>query len=205
MDEMASNSNELRRIFDEKYVSATSDWGGEGSGPGSEPFYNIQYRAFLENFLVQNNITYVDDIGCGDWSFSRYVRFHGITYRGFDIAPSIISRNAACFAAPNITFEVMPENKWDVPGADLLIMKDVLQHLEDDEIFEFHERVFPKYAYCLITNSFKKLNEPKNVNIGNGGFRCLDLQKPPYNFRGAHVLQFNTGVWEEVRTLLIVR
>ena len=202
---MIARSDELREIFDQKYVEATSDWGGGGSGPGSEPFYNIQYRAFLENFLVQNHIGYVDDIGCGDWSFSRYIRFHGLTYRGFDVAPSIITQNIARFSAPNITFEVMPEDKCHVPGADLLLMKDVLQHLSDDEIYDFHERVFPKYRFCLITNSYKKMNEQQNVNIQNGAFRCLDLLAAPYLFRGAYVLQFNTGVWEEVRTLLIIR
>ncbi len=201
---MPIRSEDLRKIFDEKYVSATSDWSG-GSGPGSEPFYNIAYCAFLESFLIQNRVCYVDDIGCGDWSFSRYVRFEGITYRGFDIAPSIIERNAAKFTAPNVSFQVMPDDKAAVPGADLLIMKDVLQHLSDEEIFDFQQRVFPKYEYCLITNSYNKSNEPRNVDIANGGFRCLDLQTHPYNFRGAYVLQFNTGVWEEVRTMLIVR
>ena len=202
---MVADSEKLRSIFDEKYTSATSDWGGGGSGPGSEPFYNIAYRAFLESFLVQNHVCFVDDIGCGDWSFSWYVRFHGVTYRGFDIAPSIIAANNAQFATPHISFHVMPDDKSHVPGGDLLIMKDVLQHLEDKEVFDFAERVFPKYAYCLITNSYKKLNEPRNIDIESGGFRCLDLKTSPYNFRGAYVLHFGTGVWEEVRTLLIIR
>ncbi len=192
----------LSETFEAKYA-ADSDWGGHSSGPGSDPYYNLAYRQFLENFLYQNGICYAVDIGCGDWSFSRYIRFDGISYRGFDVASTVIAQNNATFASSNVSFDIMPEKKEDVPGADLLIMKDVLQHLSNKEIIDFYQNVFPKFTYCLITNSYRKLGVPSNTDIENGGFRPLNLQLQPFNFKGAYVLQFTTGVWEEVRTILL--
>ncbi len=105
---MVSEDDNLGRIFDAKYTDVSSDWGGQGSGPGSDPFYNIPYRSFLENFLVQNPVSYVVDVGCGDWSFSRLVNFANVNYLGLDVAPSVISRNKKMYASETVSFEIMP-------------------------------------------------------------------------------------------------
>ncbi len=199
---MADSSEDLKEVFARKYDDLDSDWGG-GSGPGSDPYYNLPYRSFLENFIVHNRIGSVVEIGCGDWQFSKFIRFDNSQYLGLDIVEKVIARNNARFAAPNISFKIMPEDKSLVPNADLLVIKDVLQHLNNNEIGEFYSEVIPKYRYCLITNSHHKLNTPRNIDVASGGFRCLDLTDGPFFWKGAYVLRFNTGVWEEIRTLLI--
>ena len=201
---MADQSQTLGQLFSAKYDDPGSDWGGGVSGPGSNPYYNLPYRCFLEAFLVNNHIESLVDIGCGDWQFSQYVRYAGLSYVGLDIVDSVVQRNNAMFGKPNVRFELMPEDKADTPGADLLVMKDVLQHLDDAEIMDFYRRVVPKYRYCLITNSYRKLDTPTNVDTASGGFRCLDLRAAPYDWKGGYVLQFTTAVWEEIRTLLVV-
>ena len=98
----------------------------------------------------------------------------------------------------------MPIDKAQTPAAALLIIKDVLQHQDNACILDFYRQVIPRYRMCLITNSYRKVDTPMNVDTCTGGFRCLDLREAPYFWRGAYVLQFTTGVWEEVRTLLIL-
>ena len=98
----------------------------------------------------------------------------------------------------------MPDDRATTPPADLLIIKDVLQHQDDAGIMDFYRKVIPRYQFCLITNSYRKIDTPTNVDTGTGGFRCLDLKAEPYFWRGSYVLQFTTGVCEEVRTLLIL-
>ena len=200
---MPADPTSLREIFSGKYEDAESDWVGN-SGPGSDPYYNLPYRAFLEGFLRLNHIGSVVDIGCGDWQFSRFVDFGQATYLGLDVVASVVDRNEARFGGGRVRFAMMPDDHDALPPADLLIIKDVLQHLPNDDILAFRDRVLPRYRFCLLTNSYRKLDVPVNVDIPLGAFRCLDLRAPPFDFEGAYVLQFATAVWEELRTLLYV-
>jgi len=195
--------SELTQTFAKKYESLEQDWGGN-SGPGSDPYYNIPYRSFLETFLKINDIRSVVDVGCGDWQFSRFLNYLNIEYLGLDLVRSVIERNDVQFGASNIRFQLAPQRIEDIPSGDLLIMKDVLQHLPSAEIMRYRDLLFPRFKFCLITNSYRKVNTPLNIDVPPGGFRCIDLTQPPFDVHGANVLQFTTEVYEELRTLLIV-
>ena len=191
----------LTSIFTDKYEAPDSDWVGN-SGPGSDPFYNLAYRSFLESFLRLNHIGSVDDIGCGGWQFTRFIDFNGASYLGLDLVGSLIAQNEKTFGSENIRFSVMPAEYEAIPSAHLLVMKDVLQHLPDAEIIRLRDQLFPRFQFCLLTNSYRKLDVQTNVDIEYGAFRCLDLRASPYKMNGAYVLQFSTAVWEELRTML---
>ncbi len=91
-----------------------------------------------------------------------------------------------------------------MPAADLLIMKDVLQHLPDSEIMRHKRDLFSQYPRCLLSNSYRKHETPRNIDVGYGSFRSLDLNADPYRFGGTYVLEFSTPLWEEIRTMLYV-
>jgi SAM-dependent methyltransferase len=188
-------------VFRRLYEDDGSTW-GKGSGAGSSPYHTIEYRGFIDKFIRMNNVASIVDIGCGDWQFSRFLNLDGVRYTGLDVVASVIERVAKKYASETIRFGLMPEDWSQLPPADLLLLKDVLQHVPDAEIRRFRDIAFPKYKTCLITNSYRKLNTPRNVDIRPGGFRCLDLQAPPYSLRGSYVLEFSTGLSEWVRTLL---
>lgn len=176
---------------------------GKGSGNGSNPAATTTYRALVEEFILLNGIQSVVDIGCGDWQSSRYMNFGGASYAGFDVVPEVIEENRAHYSAPGVTFDVMPDDPQLLPKADLLIVKDVLQHLPDPQIHAFRDLVLPRYRYCLITNSWRAINYPHNVGISAGEFRSLDLQNAPFFFNGAYVHEM-WNQWERIRTLLVV-
>lgn len=121
-------------VFKAHYEDKNSQW-GNNSGGGSNPYSTIDYRNFLEKFIHMNKIQSIVDIGCGDWQFSRFLNLSGINYLGLDVVPSVISKNTEKFSSTKINFELMPEEIRNVPPADLLIMKDVLQHLSNDGCF----------------------------------------------------------------------
>jgi len=201
---MSSGNGEsnLSEIFRQKYEAPNSDW-GQNSGPGSVPIYTIDYRVFLEKFIFLNAIRSVTDIGCGDWSFSRFINYSQVSYLGLDVVESVIARNKQRFETAQHNFALMPPNLADLPGGDLLVMKDVLQHLPNQDIMRFHDIVFPKFKYCLITNSYEKHGTVVNEDVAAGGFRCLDLASAPFNFAGSYVLEFPSSVFEKLRVFLI--
>src|SRR5207244_903609 len=87
---------------------------------------NQTYIQFLEIFLQCNNIRSVIDLGCGDWSFSRFIQWGNIQYLGIDMIQPVITKNLNEFAARNIRFLHADALAIDLPKADLLLCKDVL-------------------------------------------------------------------------------
>lgn len=193
-----SDDQTQAHVFQKYYDGSDPQW-GDSSGPGSDPFYTIDYRSLVSKFIRLNVINSVVDVGCGDWQFSRFIDFAGAGYVGFDVVESIVHRNTAQYATTMVEFRVMPADLADVPQGDLLIMKDVLQHLSNENIHLFHKLVFPKFKHCLLTNSFRKIETSQNTDVQAGDFRCIDLTKPPFDFRGTYLLEFGSTVWERIR------
>ncbi len=186
-------------IYDEE------SW-GNGSGPGSHPNWTIEYRSFLEKFIRMNNVRSIVDVGCGDWQFSRFLNLDGISYHGFDVVERLIDANTKRHGSKSIRFDVMPEDPAQLPQADLLLMKDVLQHLPDADIFRFRDTVFQRYRFALLTNSFEKIDAYRNVDLSRPGeFRCLDLTAAPYDMPGAYLFEYFAQPWERIRTFLVGR
>jgi SAM-dependent methyltransferase len=196
-----TETDERIEAFRRRYEDGDSDWGGH-SGGGSSPYWNIEYRAFLERFMVLNDIRSVVDIGCGDWQFSRFINFAGVTYRGYDVVPSVVEANQRRYGSSEVSFQIIPADLSQVPAAELLIMKDVLQHLPDREIHRHRRELFDRFPRCLLSNSYRKLHTGSNFDIPYGEFRCLDLNAEPYRFGGQYVLEFSTPLHEQIRTLL---
>ena len=101
---------------------------GHGSGVGSLPEHTVEYRDFLQQFMARHGVRSVVDVGCGDWQFSRYVDWSNVTYVGIDVVSSVVDNNQREFGNDNISFRKFLSLE-KLPPADLLVCKDVLQHL----------------------------------------------------------------------------
>jgi 2-polyprenyl-3-methyl-5-hydroxy-6-metoxy-1,4-benzoquinol methylase len=82
----------------------------------------------LQAFLRDNAVRSVVDVGCGDWQFSRLIDCSGLDYRGFDVVPAVIEAHRAAFGREGVRFDLL-EDFAALPEADLVLRKDVLQHL----------------------------------------------------------------------------
>lgn len=194
-------------VFSEIYEKKI--WGensaGEGwSGGGSSYETTIEYRIFLEKFLKAYRISSVVDLGCGDWEFSKYINWNNIDYLGLDTVPMLIQKNNARFSQINIQFKYADAVQDNLPPADLLICKDVLQHLTNQDILKI-SRQFKNYKYCLITNGvdFTTLSSD-NRDIERGDYRPLDLTKPPFNIACKKIFLYRSGGFM-MQTILIER
>jgi len=173
-------------------------WGtnaqGEGtSGLGSTLHSTLIYRTFLQQFLKDNAIRSVVDAGCGDWEFSQALDWSGIDYKGFDIVESAIAEARRKFAKPNIAFFVGNVVELDLPPADLLLCKHVLQHLPTRDVRIFLGQL-TKYRHVLLTNSVNaKTMSATNADIAVGECRALDPTAPPFNLPAAKVLTYWDG------------
>ncbi|MDB6095842.1 MAG: hypothetical protein JWM09_120 [Francisellaceae bacterium] len=177
-----------KKVFSEIYTSAA--W-GLGSGSGSYAKNTGPYREFLENFILSHpDIHSVVDFGCGDWQIMSLVKLpENLNYTGVDVVPHIIHRNQQ-YLKKNIHFKLI-KNEHETPKADLIIVKDVLQHWPNEKINYFYEHIIKKYKYALIINSYG-LNENKDIKLG--WYRPLDLTKKPFYKKELNLLlQYDIG------------
>ncbi len=96
---------------------------------------------------------------------------------GLDVVSALIDANRAAFGRPGVSFEIYRGNPDDLPDGDLLIAKDVLQHLPTEEIHAFLSGVVPRYKLALLTND---TGEQVNGDVPAGGWRPLDLTAEPF-------------------------
>jgi len=194
------SEQEAESIFSKIYQSGK--WSrnelGEGtSGPGSSVNQALPYMKFLEQFLREKKIKSVIDIGCGDWEFSQFIDWGDVHYTGYDVVESVIQKDKKLYGSDRIKFVKIDILNQEIPKADLLLCKDVFMHLPNESII----RVLNKtnhIKYCLFTSCTFTPGRPGqnmrlNQDISLGGFRLIDLAKPPFEARGSVVFRYKSG------------
>ncbi len=160
-----------------------------GSGEGSLPMNTVEYRAFLQEFLREEKIETVLDIGCGDWQSSCLLDWSGIDYVGIDTVPSVIADNRRRYDAPNITFLLADAalEETELPSVDLLLLKDVLQHWPDSMILSALPRFLRSARRILFTDDLREGGV--HTECALGAHRPLDLREAPFGLPLVHVLR----------------
>lgn len=178
-------------------------WKGRSlSGPGSDAERTREFRALLAQFMKDHHIESVVDLGCGDWSYSQLMDWSGIRYIGIDTVDTVVEKNQRLHAAPNISFLCRDAAREEIPSADLVIVKEVLQHLPTQDVQAILSRL-PAFRYAILVNdvahhvrgSLKSLWRwkpicPTNTDVAPGGYRLLALQKPPFNIQATRLLTY---------------
>lgn len=177
-------SDSMREAFARAYKDG--QW-HNGSGSGSSPANTRQYRAFLARYMAAHGVRSVLDLGCGDWQSSRLIDWTGIDYLGVDVVPGIAEANTVRFGRPGVRFmcaDVL--NGWELPPADLVLCKDLLQHWPDAAAYELIEsRLGGRRA--LLTYDYGH-----GADIEPGGYRPLDLEREPFAWPVREMLRYES-------------
>ena len=183
-------------------IYLTHSWGGRShSGPGSDPEHSTSYLRFVNQWLEKHpDCRNIVELGCGDWATTSRIKFpprH--SYVGLDIVPGVIAMNRERYQSEAVRFECSDFLCQPPPGGDLLLIKDVLQHLTNACVHDFIRNVLPRFRYAIITNDVRKyekwrrfgiitirrqLQEP-NIDITDGSSRPLRLDAPPFSLEPA--------------------
>ena len=192
------------RIYDQ------GGWGGLGSGPGSSARYNRPFLGLLSEFILQAKIRSIVDYGCGDWSmFSKY-QFEGADYLGIDIVESVIENNRNRYSRPGVEFRLACSLAKENCSADLLLMKDVMLHLPNNRCAEFFDYARNRFRFGLFVNDMKSHEAEANQDIEVGGYRPVDITKPPFEMSARTLLVYGADFrrafdCSSVRSLLFGR
>jgi hypothetical protein len=139
------------------------------SGGGSDIEYNKDtYVPFLKDFIRQNRIHTVVDLGCGDFRCGTLIYDDlDIEYIGYDTYKKVVEYNSKQYPLPKYSFHHLDfyAQKERIQGGDLCILKDVLQHWKMDEIYTFLDYLVDKrlFKYILLCNcSNQSIDNPEN-------------------------------------------
>ena len=153
------------------------------------PLHVMGYVQMLQGLLKKLGVRTVLDLGCGDWQFSRLIDWSGIDYVGIDVVPSVIEKNQAEHSKSNVRFLLHSGDFSNLPKAELLIVKDVMQHWSNQSIFSFLP-VMRTFPLSLVTNCVNPERETVNRDIPDGEYRYLDIRLPPFSISAQEVYEF---------------
>ncbi len=184
----------LTHTFNRIYAEGVwgKDVAGKGvSGSGSTLEITREYRGYVEDFIKKHAVKSVVDAGCGDWTFSSAMDWGDASYLGVDIASDVIEAVRKKYENGRIKFQVRDISE-ELPAADLLISKDVLQHLSNRLVHNFIRNNLRKgkYRWAILTNDRGSANQ----DVEPGGYRAIDLAAPPFAVRGLVDLPIKFGI-----------
>lgn len=169
-------------------------WGGGKadfySGAGShEPELVNPYidavSSFLESF--EKPLT-VCDLGCGDFNVGKHLVQHTKKYVAVDIVSDLIARNQATFNEENLEFQCLDIAVDELPAADCVLLRQVLQHLSNTEVQRIVSNL-TDYKYVIVTEHVPEGAFTPNKDIISGqGIRLnvqsgIDILAPPFNLQ----------------------
>jgi len=165
----------LTEIFHNKYKNNL--WNSEESvsGEGSELENTKHLRQKLQQLLQKYDVRSILDAPCGDLNWMKEIDLSNIKYIGADIVPDLIKRNKEKF---NFDFRIIDVTKDELPKVDLIINRDCLVHLSNENIGKFISNVKESGSKYLLTTSFIP---GENSDIPNGDWRPINLEIEPFN------------------------
>lgn len=158
------------------------------------PYIDV-ITSFLESF---KNPLVVCDLGCGDFNVGKQLVKHTKKYVAVDIVADLIAYNKVTFKAENLEFHCLDIAVDDLPSGDCVLLRQVLQHLSNDEVQSVLNKL-TNFKYVILTEHLPEGPFIPNADIISG--QGIRLKKQS----GLHVLAlpFHFKVKEEKQLLSV--
>ena len=178
---LATGDVQRSGVFDAVYLN--NFWGStqSRSGLGSELEFTADYRLELSALIRQLDIKSIFDAPCGDMNWMQLIlKEHQIEYIGGDISKSLVELLKEQFPKLDVRrFDICVDR---FPPVQLWHCRDCLFHLPFTDIKKALKNfVDSDIPYALFTTHRARFLH-KNLDVSIGGFRYLDLNRPPFNF-----------------------
>ena len=178
----------MQQVYEKNlWGSSTSDfYSGDGSHRSEivAPYVEALVK-FLNAFESPVSVC---DLGCGDFNVGKELVKYTKNYIAVDIVPELIERNKQEFKLANLEFQCLDIAVDELPIADCAIVRQVLQHISNDEIKQVVAKL-SSYDYVIVTEHVPEGDFVPNIDIISGqGTRLkkqsgINLLLPPFNFK----------------------
>ena len=178
----------MKQIYDQ------SLWGGKefdfysGIGSHDPMVVNIYVKTVTDFLKSHDHKMTICDIGCGDFNIGQHIFKYSKKYFAIDIVEELIERNKIKFKTKNLEFLCLDIANDVLPKADVIIIRQVLQHLSNNEIQQILNRL-KTCKYIILTEHLPVGDFIPNTNkIASQGIRLkqqsgVDILSAPFNFQ----------------------
>jgi len=169
----------MRTAFTQHY--RLRDWGcGEEtvSGPGSTLERTTTIRQALPPLFTEFGIRRVLDAGCGDFNWFRTLEIELDHYTGTDVVRELVAMNQERYGDANRRFVELDITRDRLPRVDLIFCRDCLVHLRDAQVLGALQSFRRSGSRYLLATTFT--NRPTNEDAPLGGWRPMNLERPPF-------------------------
>ena len=178
----------MKQIYDQ------SLWGGKefdfysGIGSHDPMMVNIYVKTVTDFLKSHDHKMTICDIGCGDFNIGQHIFKYSKKYFAIDIVEELIERNKIKFKTKNLEFLCLDIANDVLPKADVIIIRQVLQHLSNNEIQQILNRL-KTCKYIILTEHLPVGDFIPNTNkIASQGIRLkqqsgVDILSAPFNFQ----------------------
>ncbi|MEE9408694.1 MAG: methyltransferase domain-containing protein [Polaribacter sp.] len=186
--------------------NATNFYSGAGSHQQEiiVPYINA-VTTFLTSF---KNPLVVCDLGCGDFNIGKQLVEHSKKYIAVDIVTNLIDYNKKNFQEENLEFHCLDIAKDQLPSADCVLLRQVLQHLSNAEVQSIVGKL-KDFKYVILTEHLPAGNFIPNKDIISGqGIRIkkksgINLLVAPFNFKVIEETQLFTVALNDNKGVIV--
>jgi hypothetical protein len=193
----------LQQAFDEVYKHGMWKQGKSSSGLGSEGILAERYVELVRDYTTKHNLRTVVDGGCGDFSVGSRLAPIFERYMALDVSPRIIASNKqryADLATQQVSFAVADMTETTFPAADLVLIRQVLQHLTNAQIGMILRNLdASSWRRVLISESVQdpQNNQSPNLDLPSHTVRTrtslgsgVFIDKPPFSRPAKRIATF---------------
>ena len=154
----------------------------------------------------------VVDIGCGDFEIGRALveQCPTLRYIGCDVVGPLVEHNRQCFASDRVSFQQLDIVEQAPPAADVCLVRQVLQHLSNDDISKALRNLKP-FPVIYVTeghpavrygppNPDKKAGYDVRFDFRRGIGRGVELGEAPFGWQTEEVFRSFAPPYEAVVT-----
>lgn len=143
------------------------------SGVGSTIQATRRVRALLNRLILNHRVQSLVNVPCGDGRWIAPIAGR-VDYLGLDLVPEVVERSHGDCRVLDLVTEVPP-------AADVILCRDLLQHLTTDEALACVRNLQAAAPQLLLITSH---DVPRNRDLmpraDGWGFRPLNLTLPPF-------------------------
>lgn len=211
---------DLNKVFNDIYKNRL--WGNDDeddrlfSGEGSfDCRITDQYVKTIKILLQKLQMSSVLDLGCGDFEVGKEFIPYVNKYIAADISSLIIEQNKKRYAGSGVSFIHLDESIEKFPSADIIIIRQVFQHLSNDHIDAVLHKIQNSEAkYLLVTEHLPidkeftaNIDKPSGAGIRLGLGSGVDIQKYPFKFsiKSSEVLLSIQTVAEGMKSRIVTK
>jgi 2-polyprenyl-3-methyl-5-hydroxy-6-metoxy-1,4-benzoquinol methylase len=146
--------DKFTEIYDKSKWGKRDGKGTSGTGSSLSPDQKWYINLLME-IIKDHDIVNICDVGCGDWNFSKTIDWSNLNYTGIDCVKSVIEDNQK-YVKDNVKFihQDAGEDRQIPKGYDLVILKDVIQHWDDEEILKVLPEIIKENKFVFLCNGF---------------------------------------------------